>query len=864
MYRTLLGRFPEDPNFNYRLGISYFLSNDDLNEAYKYLKISSTKEVSPMVYFYLGEVCRYLFRFNESLEYYKRFMMNGGSSEVSKVTLEMAASAATNGQNLLKFAANIIPLEAAKVAKADFYKSYDTYATDEGFGSINTTLLTSTDKKKGNSTLMFSRRDGGVVGDISVYASYGNGETGSLDLYYIEKQADGTWSRPQRLPSTINSPFDENYPYMSPDNKTLYFSSKGLYSVGGYDIYKSTYNEETKEWSAPENMGFPINSAYDDMLFVPGEDGTTACFASTRGIKEPDMVNVYKVSGFDNTLRLEVTAQMALELQPLTPKVKGEKAVEAKSNQPKLLDESPQSGVEQFPGYRRLKAMLANNDMLADSTVSKIERLRTLWESMPDAARKNVERLIYLNEKKLTELNDMHNTLTEQAIAMEQDFIKGNIKVDPEAKSDVDTWFVQNPKLSIFLTPVQLDRMKQSPLKMSVAMSMVDSIQNIKEQIDDVSQIVLGTSGAEKDRAVKQMELLNELLKKKKNTIVLQWGWFYTTYYEIMTALSGAAVPSKSEADSTLLGLAEKDFLSAKGIRNGVDPSGDTDKDYTKLEEAFQTELRSLNRLNLYLAQLAGEVALSDSLKKRLFPAAAEVQEKAVSPKSDFGRIQREEVSMSEITFSGAPAIAEEFDVVATPVYSQQSPIPAIATISNGVFYAIQLGSFSQQLSYARFPFSPMFYDLLGTAGVRKVFAGVFARYQAAADALPKVKANGFKDAFIVAFIDKKMVPIAKARQVEGKMPAVTHKSGSSISNTTFRVVLGTFKGELPKNVREIAEKYVGDKEIIKSSLSEGANTYSIGNFSNFDEAIPLKDKLISEGIVEAFVTRIDLNQISE
>ena len=79
-----------------------------------------------------------------------------------------------------------------------------------------------------------------------------------------------------------------------------------------------------------------------------------------------------------------------------------------------------------------------------------------------------------------------------------------------------------------------------------------------------------------------------------------------------------------------------------------------------------------------------------------------------------------------------------------------------------------------------------------------------------------------------------------------------------------FRVVLGTFNKELPSNIKKIAEGYLGDKEIIRSDLADGSTTFSIGNFDNFEQAISIKDKLISEGLVEAFVTKIDLNQAAQ
>lgn len=866
MYRTLLNRFPEDPSFNYRLGVAYLLANENLNEAYKYLKISSTKEVPPMVYYYLGETCRFLYRFEESLEYYKRFMMNGGSPEVSKVTLEMAASAASNGQNMLKFGAKVTPVAAAIVPFVDFYKTYDSYAEDSGFGEMPDNLKSSADKRKANKSLIFSRKDGGKPGDISVYASYGLGETNSLDLYYIEKQSDNTWSRPQRLPSTINSPFDENYPYMCPDNTTLYFASKGLYSVGGFDIYKTTFNRETKSWSNPENLGFPINSPYDDILFVPSNDKSSACFASTRNVKSSDSIAVFKISDFGNPLHLEFTGQMALEKQSLRPVATSTQAVVVKKDPDSQSAPKTFSGVEQLAEYRKLKDLIANNDMLADSTTSKIERLRAVWSDLPDSSRKDIEKLIYLNEKQLSELTTMHTQLTEKAIAMEQDFISGKLKVRPVATPAVNEWFTKNEKLSGYLTSEQLERLKQSPLTMSSAINMIDSITSLNTQIGDLRQIYDASTGDEKNSAKRKLEELEMASSRLMNSASLKWGWFYNAYFEVLSGLANTMKAISINGDTSLIQSAIQNNLAAKGIRNNVEQTGNTVNDYTKLHEAFQVEAASLNRLSCYLAQIAGEKALADSLKATLAPPLniADASESAASPAatSEFGTPKRENVHLPEISFSNA-SLPGEFSVTAAPLYSKQTPIPSIQSLSLGTVFTIQLGSFSQDLNYSLFKFTPVFYESVGQGTVKKVYTGNFGSYQVALNSLALVKSSGFKDAFIVAFIDRKSVPVAKARLHEGKTPIV-ERSAAPLSSAMFRVVLGTFKGGLPQNVKGIAEAYLGDKEIIKSDLADGSTTFSIGNFDNFEQAITIKDKLISNGLVEAFVTKIDLNQTAE
>jgi Tol biopolymer transport system component len=104
---------------------------------------------------------------------------------------------------------------------------------------------------------------------------------GGKDIYMIRKLPNGEWAAPKNLGPTINTPEDEDAPFIHVDGQTLYFSSKGHKSMGGYDIFKTTYNEGG--WSTPVNIGYPINTAEDDRFFVLSPDGKRGYYAVTKG-----------------------------------------------------------------------------------------------------------------------------------------------------------------------------------------------------------------------------------------------------------------------------------------------------------------------------------------------------------------------------------------------------------------------------------------------------------------------------------------------------------------------------------------------------------------------------------------------------
>ena len=76
----------------------------------------------------------------------------------------------------------------------------------------------------------------------------------------------------------INTPYNEDTPFLSADDKTLYFSSRGHFNMGGYDIFYSTQVSKNK-WSTPMNVGYPINTTDDDLFFTPIGDGHKAYIA---------------------------------------------------------------------------------------------------------------------------------------------------------------------------------------------------------------------------------------------------------------------------------------------------------------------------------------------------------------------------------------------------------------------------------------------------------------------------------------------------------------------------------------------------------------------------------------------------------
>lgn len=132
--------------------------------------------------------------------------------------------------------------------------------------------------------------------DLIYFSSSRTGGYGGLDLYRVERDADGQWGQPVNLGPEINTAYDETTPFLARDGKTLYFSSNNpQFTVGGFDVLRTFFVAETNRYLQPENPGLPLNSAGDDTHFRLAPDTYTGFLGSDRkdGKGKRDIYIVY-------------------------------------------------------------------------------------------------------------------------------------------------------------------------------------------------------------------------------------------------------------------------------------------------------------------------------------------------------------------------------------------------------------------------------------------------------------------------------------------------------------------------------------------------------------------------------------------
>jgi outer membrane protein OmpA-like peptidoglycan-associated protein/tetratricopeptide (TPR) repeat protein len=103
----------------------------------------------------------------------------------------------------------------------------------------------------------------------------------SSDIYTSTLQENGNWSKAIKLSDIVNTPYEEESVLIHPDGKTLYFASKGHTGMGGSDLFMSRMDDKGA-WTKPINLGYPINTKFDENSLMVNPDGEIAFFASNR------------------------------------------------------------------------------------------------------------------------------------------------------------------------------------------------------------------------------------------------------------------------------------------------------------------------------------------------------------------------------------------------------------------------------------------------------------------------------------------------------------------------------------------------------------------------------------------------------
>ena len=212
---------------------------------------------------------RLAYDFPAAVDFYQQALDKAADS-LARISVEEQMILGENGLSMMDYCSSPVVVSKQRFSVRDFFLYYPMRdrswrATPNPLDTLGSEFVRATYIPDGVESLFYSAADRDGVRNI-----------------YQSHLLDTVWTAPKLINEQITSSSDEIYPVVSADGRSLYFASKGLYGMGGYDLYVSTYNRETQDWDTPVNLGFPFSSPYDDFLFYNTEDGKYSIFASNR------------------------------------------------------------------------------------------------------------------------------------------------------------------------------------------------------------------------------------------------------------------------------------------------------------------------------------------------------------------------------------------------------------------------------------------------------------------------------------------------------------------------------------------------------------------------------------------------------
>jgi len=294
LFSQIVSNRPDNSFYNYCLGVCIMKAGTDKAEAIRFLDIATKSPQNPSdSWLYLGNAYHQSYRYEEAIAAYENFKLNGGRSSWNNAKGDLLIKMCRNGimvKNDLSMNRHRI-LEKAEIEGADFYTLYKNLNDWGRFLKLPKEYEDKNTKERPESVYLFLATKGNVM----MYANTGKSSDRGFDVFKVIKDQKGLWTFPEALAEIINTSGDEAFPVIINEGKTIFFSSRGDRSTGGYDVFRSDLNEGTGTWSEPVSLGPPVNSPADDYYYLPSADNSIAYFASNRE-SSGTKCHVYKAS----------------------------------------------------------------------------------------------------------------------------------------------------------------------------------------------------------------------------------------------------------------------------------------------------------------------------------------------------------------------------------------------------------------------------------------------------------------------------------------------------------------------------------------------------------------------------------------
>lgn len=369
-----------------------------------------------------GDSLRMEYRFEESLEAYSEAMEAAQDSvfmltdSIKRIEVSDRILLSENGRNMAGYAYKPVVVARHRFHIDDFFLYYP--LPDKSWRETPNQLDTMAAGR-------FSKALYAPEPSWEIYYSAQDAD-GIRNIYMTELQ-DTIWTYPSLLNENITSASNEIYPMLSPDGKSLYFASEGLYGMGGYDLYVSHWDYENEEWGEPVNLGFPYSSPADDMLLVHSADGEHTIFASNRDCPS-DSVWVYVLEFDSMPVRHaveepeELRTLAALDPAGTNERMDGNAAVN--TDIPENVD--IRRYMEKMTEVRSLRDSISRYGAQLDSDRNRFAM------SEDDQERTRITQEILKREAMLPKLQDSLERASAQLQKIEMEFLFSGVVIDPD------------------------------------------------------------------------------------------------------------------------------------------------------------------------------------------------------------------------------------------------------------------------------------------------------------------------------------------------------------------------------------------------------------------------------------------------
>lgn len=368
LYKKLCDAHPDDPYYQYQLGICYLYKNDEKEEAVTHLEKAKALDPNlPRIDFYLGRAYHLNYRFDDAIKSFNTALKDPDANDKELKETNRYIEYCKNAKILIRDTVQVelknigdpintenseyVPvitidestliftyrgirskggLQDPKFRPDSTGEYYEDIMVSQRVGdewlspepisnNINTVGHDASIALSNDGQILFifksTSKDGGDIfmstltgnewstpvrlgpnintpkywegscslssdGQILYFASDRPGGFGGRDIYMSHKQADGSWGPAENLGPTINTPYNDDSPYIHPDGINLFFSSEGHNSMGGYDLFYSAL--KNGQWKEPVNFGYPINTPANERFYTLTADGATGYFSSDQ------------------------------------------------------------------------------------------------------------------------------------------------------------------------------------------------------------------------------------------------------------------------------------------------------------------------------------------------------------------------------------------------------------------------------------------------------------------------------------------------------------------------------------------------------------------------------------------------------